>query len=210
MAKESADRYLGTGIEIYPLGEGCSRRPRIDDMTSLCIALLVLASCAQPSDRQLAQTDRLEPIGEMGDHHVIYVPAYSHVYSGDHARRFQLATTLSVHNISFRDSVWIEKVRYYDTDGRLVYDFVKSPVPLHPMETYKVQIAESDTAGGSGANFLVEWVGQPGVPAPIAEAVHIGISSIAGLSFVTRGVPLIPYVVPDSFPGTAVREGMRH
>jgi len=180
-------------------------------MTSLYIALLVLASCAQSSDRdrQLAQTDRLEPIGETGDHHVIYVPAYSHVYTGDHARRFQLAMTLSVHNISFRDSVWIDKVRYYDTAGRLIYDFVKEPVPLHPMETYKVQIAESDTAGGSGANFLVEWVGQPGVPVPIAEAVHIGISSTVGLSFVTRGVPLTSFVVPDSFPETAVRGGMQ-
>ena len=128
---------------------------------------------------------------------MIYVPAYSHVYLGDD-RRFQMTTTLSVHNISFRDSVWIDKVRYYDTDGGLVYDFVKEPVPLHPMETYKVHIEEDDTTGGSGANFLVEWFGEPGAPAPIAEAVHVAVSSTAGLSFVTRGVPLTPFIVPES------------
>ena len=175
-------------------------------MTALCIfTLLVFAGCAQPDpgDLQLAPTGRLEPIAEAVDHHVIYVPAYSHVYTGNSApRQFQLATTLSVHNISFRDSVWIDKVRYYDTDGRLVYDFVKDPVPLHPMQTYKVHIAEGDKTGGAGANFLVEWVGEHGVPAPIAEAVHIGLSSTAGLSFVTRGVPLTPFVVPDDFPQT--------
>ena len=54
-------------------------------MTSLCIALLVLAGCAQPDprDRQLARTSQLEPIGEVSDHHVIYVPAYSHLYTGN-------------------------------------------------------------------------------------------------------------------------------
>ena len=74
---------------------------------------------------------------------------------------------------------------------------------------HRVHIAKSDTAGGSGANFLVEWVSEPGIPAPIAEAVHIGVPSTVGLSFVTRGVPLIPFVVPDGFPGATVKRRLR-
>ena len=65
-----------------------------------------------------------------GDHHVIYVPAYSHLYYGDGtALRFPLTATLSVHNVSFRDSIWVHKIRYYDTDGQLVHNFLRSGWP---------------------------------------------------------------------------------
>jgi hypothetical protein len=61
------------------------------------------------------------------------VPAYSHVYHYDSPLRFALTATLSVHNISFRDSIWVHKIRYYDTDGELVRSFLKEPVALRPM-----------------------------------------------------------------------------
>ena len=134
------------------------------------------------------------------DHHVIYVPAYSHVYHGNSPLRFALTATLSVHNISFRDSIWVHKIRYYDTDGELVKNFLKESVALRPMQTYNVRVTQKDTTRGVGANFLVEWQAEPHVPAPIAEAVHIAVSSTVGLSFVTRGNRLAAPVVPDAFP----------
>ena len=142
----------------------------------------------------------LEPIGQYGDHHVIYVPAYSHVYHDDSPLRFALTATLSVHNISFRDSIWVHKIRYYDTDGKLVRSFLKEPVAPRPMQTYKVRVTQKDTTRGVGANFLVEWEAQPHVPAPIAEAVHIAVTSTVGLSFVTRGNRLTPPIIPDTLP----------
>ena len=85
-------------------------------------------------------------------------------------------TTLSVHNISFRESINIHKVRYYNTQGRLVHDFVKKNISLSLMQTYQVQVSMNDTTS-LGANFLVEWEGAAGVPAPLAEAVHVGPSN---------------------------------
>ena len=67
------------------------------------------------------------------------------------------------------------------------------------MQTYNVRVTQKDTTRGVGANFLVEWEAGLHVPAPIAEAVHIGAFSNVGLSFVTRGNRLTPPVVPDAF-----------
>lgn len=68
------------------------------------------------------------------------------------------------------------------------------------MQTHKVQVAQKDSASGSGANFLVEWEGGPQLPPPLAEAVHVGVSSTVGLSFVTRGAHLYPGKVPETLP----------
>ncbi|MEC8991301.1 MAG: DUF3124 domain-containing protein [Candidatus Latescibacterota bacterium] len=97
--------------------------------------------------------------GALGDHHVIYVPTYSHVSHGEN-RVQRLMTTLSVHNISFRESINVHKVRYYNTQGRLVHDFVKKNISLSLMQTYQVQVLMNDTTS-LGANFLVEWEGPP-------------------------------------------------
>lgn len=171
---------------------------------AILLAAALLWGCATPDSTLPPEAaeptvdERGYAVGQYGDHHVIYVPTYSHVYhSGTSPRRFQLTTTLSVHNISFRDSVRVHKVRYYGTEGRLVKDVLKQTVVLRPMQTYKVRIAPQDTTG-AGAGFLVEWEGAPRVPPPIVEAVHIGVSSTAGLSFVTRGTQLAPSVVPDA------------
>jgi hypothetical protein len=116
------------------------------------------------------------PIGEMSDHHVIFIPTHSHVDHGlGKPSLFRLVTTLSVH-----------KIRYYNTDGELVQEFLRDKVALRPMETYQVRVSPKDTSG-------------LGVPAPIAAGVHVGTSATVGPSFVTRGTPLVPNVVPDNF-----------
>lgn len=139
----------------------------------------------------------VSPMGEFGDHHVLYIPTYSHVYHGE-GRAQRVTATLSVHNISFRESISLHKVRYYNTQGHLVHDFVAQEIVLQPMETYQVRVATKDTTG-VGANFLVEWRAPAGVPAPLAEVLHVGVSTTAGVSFVTRGTPLVPNVVPEAF-----------
>ena len=48
-------------------------------------------------------------------------------------------------------------------------------------------IAERDKAGGSGANFIVEWTATQPVTVPIIEAVMIGTQTQQGISFTSRG-----------------------
>lgn len=165
------------------------------------IALLTLVACTEPTQQPSeVPTTPAASLDEFGEHQVIYVPAYSHVYHGSQRmQRFQLAITLSVHNTSFRDSLRLHKIHFYTSDGHLERSFLDTSVDLRPMQTYKVQLAHKDSAG-LGANFLIEWEGGAHLTKPIAEAVHVGISSTVGLSFVTRGEHIAPIDIKEGLP----------
>ena len=168
-------------------------------------ALMALVACSGPAPQpgpalpESTASASAASLDQFGDRPVIYVPAYSHVYhGGPKTQRFQLDITLSVHNTSFQDSIRLHKIHFYNADGHLERAFLDSSVTLRPMQTYKVQLAHKDSAG-SGANFLIEWEGASQAK-PIAEAVHVGISSTVGLSFVTRGAHLDPIDMAAGLP----------
>ena len=96
-----------------------------------------------------------------------------------------LSATLSIRNTDLTHSIIITSVQYYDTDGQLVRKDVESPVELKPLASTDFFIAADDTSGGSGANFIVEWVAEKKVYEPVIEAVMIGTSSQQGISFVS-------------------------
>jgi hypothetical protein len=48
-------------------------------------------------------------------------------------------------------------------------------------------VKESDTRGGVSASFLVEWVAEQSVSAPLVESVMIGTASTQGVSFTCPG-----------------------
>jgi len=50
----------------------------------------------------------------------VYVPAYSHIYSGNKERPFLLTVTLSIRNIDPTQSIKIILVDYYETQGKLL------------------------------------------------------------------------------------------
>ena len=64
---------------------------------------------------------------------------------------------------------------------------LKEPAELGPLATVEFVIQRVDTAGGPGANFLVQWVGQSDVDELLIEAVMIGQSGNAGISFTSTG-----------------------
>ena len=51
----------------------------------------------------------------------------------------------------------------------------------------RTEHASAGTAGGPGANFLVRWSGPVGVDEPLIEAVMVGRSANAGVSFTSVG-----------------------
>jgi hypothetical protein len=55
------------------------------------------------------------------------------------------------------------------------------------MASTRYILTEGDTAGGSGANFLVKWQSPAKVNPPLIEGVMIGTRSGQGISFVSRG-----------------------
>ena len=117
----------------------------------------------------------------------IYVPAYSHIYSGNEERPFLLTVTLSIRNIDPNHGIEISRVDYYETQGHHLKKFVESPVTLSPLESLRYVIPEKDKSGGSGANFIVEWNSKRPVNAPIVESIMIGTQTQQGISFTSRG-----------------------
>jgi len=116
----------------------------------------------------------------------VYVPVYSHIYHRD-GREFDLTATLSIRNTDFAHPVIVRDVRYYDTAGALVSRFTTAPVLLPAMATLEFMVGEKDRRGGSGANFVVEWLADAPVSPPLLESVMIATSGQQGISFTSRG-----------------------
>lgn len=121
----------------------------------------------------------------------VYVPAYSHIYSGDHERPFYLTVTISIRNIDPSNKITIALVDYYETQGKLVKNFIVDPVTLGPLESLRYVIPENDKIGGSGANFIVKWKADQPVNPPIVESVMIGTKAQQGISFTSRGRAIV-------------------
>ena len=117
----------------------------------------------------------------------VYVPAYSHIYSGNREQVFLLTVTLSIRNVDMRNAITVTKVDYYETQGKLLRAYVNEPVTLKPLESTRYIVPQKDEAGGSGANFIVVWQAEKEVNPPIIETIMIGAQNQQGISFTSRG-----------------------
>lgn len=159
--------------------------------TWLTIVILLIGCASQPVDdrppswRDIAEPVRLEEL-EVVTGQTIYVPAYSEIYFGS-GRTLDLAITLSVRNTDLSTPIILTSVRYYDTHGQQVREFLEQPVRLGAVASADFFVEENDPAGGLGANFIVEWVAEQAVDEPIVEAVMLSTVSNQGVSFVSLG-----------------------
>ena len=117
----------------------------------------------------------------------IYVPIYSHIYSGDKERTIDLAATLSIRNVDPGRSISITAVEYYDSDGNMLKNYLSAPVELRKLATIRYVVKQSDKEGGSGANFIVRWHSPQAVIPPLVESVMISTQQQQGISFTSRG-----------------------
>ncbi len=124
---------------------------------------------------------------------LIYIPIYSEIYSYSNKRTIPLSATLSIHNIDLNHTIYITKVEYYNTKGKLIRASQKEPISLSPLATKHYVIETAENQGGVGANFLVEWKSIRQVSKPIIEAVMISTDSNTGISFVTQARTVLEY-----------------
>lgn len=113
----------------------------------------------------------------------LYVPAYSHIYVRDAQRTVNLATTLSIRNVSPEHSLTLTALEYYDSSGARVRSYVDRSRTLGPLASTYVVVERDDVRGGVGAAFLVQWRAERPVHAPILETVMITSESTLGISF---------------------------
>lgn len=164
---------------------------------SLAVAAIVLASCTpeENSSQLRVNGDRLrsektivlDENFQIATGQTIYVPVYSHIYHQDEKKVFDLAATLSLRNTDLDRAIVITSVRYYDENGKLVRNYLENPIEIDPLGSTDFFVNTTDTSGGSGAKFIVEWVAQTKVTEPMIEAIMIGSGYQQGISFVSPG-----------------------
>ena len=143
----------------------------------LCICLVSPLSLLYAAEKNIGLSK-----GQM-----LYVPAYSHIYSGNRERPFLLTVTLSIRNVDPKHQIKIILVDYYETQGKLLKKHIDKPIALKSLESLRYVIPERDKSGGSGANFIIEWRSDKFVNPPIVESIMIGTQSTQGISFTSRG-----------------------
>lgn len=171
---------------------------KLYSLFNLVIALIILASCTsanippQPKTdiNQANQSQKVVSLHEnfktvMGQ--TIYVPIYSQIYYEDGKRTFPLAVTLSIRNTDLTKPIVVTSVRYHNSNGKLVKKYLEQPIQLAALASTDFFVDRTDTSGGLGANFIVEWVAQTEVFEPVIEAVMIGSDFQQGISFISPG-----------------------
>lgn len=127
----------------------------------------------------------------------LYLPVYSHVYHGELNKQGKPSETLVSTHVSIRNTdpavaIRLSGARYYDTNGKLVRNYLPAPVLVPPLGTHELFVPRSDTAGGSGANFLIVWSADTPANPPIVEGLHADIREARTLMLHTSGVPIKP------------------
>ncbi len=151
----------------------------------LALALYCLATLAAAQDAPPRTTGQS-----------LYLPIYSHLYHGDVNPRTGkpsetlVSTHVSIRNTDPASAVKIVSARYYNTDGTLLREFLAKPQLIPPLGTFELYVPRSDSSGGSGANFIIDWTAEKPVNSPLVEALHADIREARTLLFVTTARPI--------------------
>lgn len=127
----------------------------------------------------------------------LYLAIYSHLYHGDvHPKTGRPSETLVSTHVSIRNTdpaaaLKVTSARYYNTDGKLLREYLPGPRAIPPLGTYELYVPRSDSSGGSGANFIIEWSAERPINPPLVEALHADIREARTLLFVTTGRPIL-------------------
>ncbi len=126
----------------------------------------------------------------------LYLPVYSHLYHGEvnpktgKPSETLVSTHVSIRNTDMKAPIKVVSARYYNTDGKLLREYLPAPRTIPPLGTYELFVPRSDSSGGSGANFIIDWNAERPVNSPLVEALHADIREARTLLFVTTGLPI--------------------
>lgn len=161
---------------------------------------VVLCACLPPDqpranpdgDAVLKQYNSTTNSDSMPYRDTVYIPIYSDIYSESKDVKFNLTATLSIRNTSLYDTLYLDAIDYYDTDGAKVRAYLQpqQTLALSPMQSIEYVIDENDMAGGTGANFILAWAAISDQVRPVFQGVMISTNGQQGISFLTEGVSI--------------------
>lgn len=165
-------------------------------LLAVWIALaLFLLSCAPEKEEEKVIPQHIQPISGIGDlefstGQMVYVPAYSQIYSiyaGNEDARINCDVTLSIRNTDINNPIIIKSVSYYDNDGTLLKEQIETAFQLAPMASVAFNIKPAIDGGGIGANFIVKWGAKQSVYEAYIEAIMIGVVGTHGFAWRSPG-----------------------
>jgi hypothetical protein len=122
---------------------------------------------------------------------------YSNIHWGGLDAITELSATVSIRNADAERSLVLVSVKYYDSLGKPIQEYLNGVMELDPMATVEFVIERPDTRGGSGANFLIDWGSPHSIAEPVTEAIMLGQIGNAGISFLSPGRP-VHVIQPNS------------
>src|SRR5689334_11156173 len=143
-----------------------------------------------PIEQNFAASLTAMPTENLAVSGAFYVPVYSSVSMSQGKLRGDFSVTLSVHNASETRPLVLKRIAYFDTSGKMVEGYLKSPIALKPFATVEVFIAASDVRGGTGANFVVDWAAASEIAEPAVEALMVGSVGPGHYAFISQGRPI--------------------
>src|SRR4051812_44707339 len=159
-----------------------------------CLPVIYMPiAIAQPAvglDQSFSNSLTDMPSENLGVSGAFYVPVYSSVSMSQGKLRADFSVTLSVHNASEIRPLVLKRITYFDTSGKMVESYLKSPVALKPFATVEVFIPANDVRGGTGANFVVDWAATSEIAEPAVEALMVGSVGPGHYAFITQGRPI--------------------
>ena len=135
---------------------------------------------------------------ELSRGQTLYLPVYSHVWHGDrvvegkYPLKNQISALVSIRNTSLKTPIKVTSARYYDTNGKLLKEYLDKPANVNPMGTLELFVERKESAGGSGANFLILWESATLTNAPVVQALHADIKGHQNLIFLTTAQAIQP------------------
>lgn len=152
-------------------------------------------SCLWPAVCLLAATAGASAQPALSGGQTLYLPVYSHVYHGDVdskgvPQQTLVSALVSIRNTDPGRSIRVSSAVYYDTQGRKLREYLPKPARVPPMGTHEIYVPRSDTAGGSGANFVIVWQADEPANAPVVEALHLNMPAGRSIAFITTARPI--------------------
>ncbi|PSF39316.1 hypothetical protein C7H19_00570 [Aphanothece hegewaldii CCALA 016] len=167
----------------------------------IIIFVVFLTSCEAETTKQSSQTSPIaqasnattnpdnrvsQAIGKIATGETIYVPIYPKIYHLEN-QTLDLTSTLTIRNIDLENPIILTSVRYYDSTGKLVKQYIDCAKRLDPLASLDFLATKTQPTKSIGTSFIVEWVAEKNVNPPILESVMLSTVSTQGISFTSVG-----------------------
>jgi hypothetical protein len=165
---------------------------------TLCVLIgfFILTGCTpdkyslQYDHKDVTYIDR-ESLPDLDLAQQVYVPAYSDIYYETENKNTYLTVVLSLRNISFTDTLYFDKIEYYNSGGILLKNYINKVLVLRPMESMEYIVREADKEGGAGANFVVSYMARSNLKnPPYIETIMMGNLDNYRFAFSSPGIPI--------------------